>query len=149
VPYKQVQEKDVLGNLAFFITKKGNKEKKMKEIDNPLFNPKLINTAEAMGIKNTGAPASTVISLKGMDFKLMMFEFAKALTQAKQEGKFATKKTQDETTVVLSTVNSVITVSGAGSTSRCSSLVVGGEWVDGDDDEITFEINHLEGPGED
>ncbi len=147
-PYKQVYVKDGKGDYVYFMTKKGKKEKKQKEIDNPLFRPELANTAEGMGIKSTGAPASTVISLKGLDFNQMIFDFAKALVHAKREGKFAAKNTQEEVTIVLSKAESVITVSGTGSVSKGRSLVVGGEWTGGDDDEIAFEVNHCDGVGD-
>lgn len=147
VPFKQVQDTDATGAPLFFITKKGKKEKKLKEIDNPLWDPERAVIAEGMGIKNTGAPASTVVSLKGMDFNQMMFDFAKACVLAKNGGKFPNKNTQAEFDVIFSKANCVVTVTGAGASSKCRSMTVGGEWIDGAVDEFTFEINHCEHAG--
>ena len=149
VPYKQeyVQNKD--GTYVTFKTKKGKIEKKMREVESDTFDPELANLASGWGIKNTGAPASTVISLKGLNFNQMIFDFANALVAAKRDGKFTAKNDQTDVEIKFSQADSIITVSGAGSVSKGRSMHVGGEWLSGDDDEITFEINHCEGAGAD
>jgi hypothetical protein len=108
-----------------------------------------VNIASGMGIKASGAPASTVVVLDRIDFNKMIFCFAAGLVAAKNAGKFAAKNKNVDVEINFDAADSVVTVGKAGATARCQSMEVGAQLQADSGDELTFEINHCKGAGSD
>ena len=113
---------------------------------NDSFDSERQSAAHGMGMVLTqgGVPASTIVDLGRIDQKKMIFDFAQALVNAHQAGKFTAKNTNFSVDVQFSTGDCVYTVKRGGGSFHSDGIAVGAQLLADGDDELTFAVNHLE-----